>query len=73
MNDKVGVKLIDKQLTENQNWLIEWLKKNPYSQITVISHNGNPTEIITKTEDGMGERKIPIALEIIKEHGEPKR
>ena len=70
MSDQNGVKLIDKKLTENQNWLIEWLKRHPYSQITIVANDGNPTEIITKTEDGMGERKIPIALEIMKEKKE---
>lgn len=75
MNDQNGIKLIDRRVTEKQNFLLDWLELNPYADIHIISQNGDPTEIITKTEDGLGEKKIPIALEIMKEKklGESKR
>jgi len=70
MSDQNGVKLIDKKLTRNQNFLVEWLKEHPYCKITVTAQNGDPQEIITQTEDGLGIKTIPIALEIMKREKE---
>lgn len=71
MAEKYGVILEDYKVTPSQRFFLEWCKKNPHSTITIkTSASGEPTEIITKTEDGLATRTIPIALEIMKEKKE---
>lgn len=71
MAEKFGVILETYQVTPCQKAFLEWCKKHPHSTIKIkTSASGEPTEIITNTEDGLGTRTIPIALEIMREQKE---
>ena len=53
-----GVKLITYDLTPLQAALIEWLKRNPYSRITIVTQDGVPVQAIVPTKDGVGSETI---------------
>lgn len=58
MGDKFGVNLVPYQLTPNQVALIEWLKKNPYSRIEIVTQDGVPVQALVPTEDGLGRKSV---------------